>query len=277
MKRFAYGIAALLLASAVFHGTVYLVDDGGWSGPVSWRKPILFGFSFGLTLASLVWVSGRVRLTPRQERWILGPLAVASLIEVALIAAQKWRGVPSHLNFATPTDATISAVLAATAFLGLIPPIVAITYLAYRRLDAPPEMRLAIRAGLAILVLSQFAGGALIANGRVIGLPPEARDLSIFGAAGQLKVPHAVTLHALQALPILAALLALTSWNALVRLRVVWVATAGYAGIVLVAVAQALQGLAPADLTAVTGALLLASVAALLGAGGAALVGIVRR
>lgn len=277
MKRFGYTIAALLLASSAVHLMVYFVDDGGWDGPVSWRKPILFGFSFGLTLASLVWVSTKVRLTPRQDRWIIGVLSVASLVEVAGITVQKWRGVPSHLNFATTTDGVIAAVLAVAAIAGLIPAIIAITVLAYRRLDAPPEMRLAIRAGLAVLLLSQVAGAALIANGRSIGLPPEATDLSVFGAAGQLKVPHAVTLHALQALPILAAILAWTSWQERARVRIVTVATAGYAGLILVAVLQALQGLAPTDLTVTSGVVLLASGAALAGAGLAALARVTRK
>ncbi|MFF0575731.1 hypothetical protein [Streptosporangium saharense] len=262
-QRFWYGVAALLLASAVFHLAVYAVDGGGWAGPVSWRKPILFGFSFGLTLACLVWVTGRLRPPPVRSGPLLGALGTACVAEVALIDLQRWRGVPSHLNFGTPVDTAVSAVLAVTAFAGLIPPIVVIAARAFRGLDASPSMSLAIRAGLAVLLLSQVAGGALIANGRVIGLPPGQTDLSILGAAGQLKVPHAVTLHALQALPALAALLTLTSWDERARTRLVALATTGYGGLVVVSVLQAARGLAPADLTPLSGAVLLASATAL--------------
>ncbi|MBG0813334.1 hypothetical protein [Planomonospora sp. ID82291] len=270
-QRLGYGVAALLLASAAFHLAVYAVDGGGWAGPVSWRKPILFGFSFGVTLASLVWVIGRLELPDSRARWLVGVLGVSSVAEVGLITAQRWRGVPSHLNFGTTVDAAVSALLAGFAILGLIPSIVVVTVLAFRRLDGPPSMRLAVRAGMGILVLSQFAGAALIANGRVIGLPPEATDLSIFGTAGQLKVPHAVTLHAVQVLPILAALLTLTAWSERARTGLVALATGGYGGLVLVGVVQAAQGLAPIDLTATSGALLVVSAAALLAAGAAAL------
>ncbi|MFF5209037.1 hypothetical protein [Streptosporangium sp. NPDC000396] len=260
-QRLGYGVAVLLLASSAFHLVVYAIDGGSWAGPVSWRKPILFGFSFGMTLLSLVWVAGRLRLTSRRGRWLVGALSVASTVEVALIAVQRWRGVPSHLNFSTTADAVVSATLAGFAFVGLIPPIVIMTVLAFRELDASPSMRVAIRAGLAVLLLSQVAGGALIANGRAIGLPPEATDLSIFGAAGQLKVPHAVTLHALQVLPVLAALLTLTTWTERARTRLVAVASAGYGGLIAVSVLQAARGLAPADLTVTSGAVLLVSVA----------------
>ncbi|MGV9771251.1 hypothetical protein [Streptosporangium sp. NPDC003464] len=273
-QRSGYAVAALLLAGSAVHLAVYAVDGGGWTGPVSWRKPILFGFSFGVTLAALVWVTGRLRPVPRRAGALLGVLAAASFAEVALISLQRWRGVPSHLNFTTPADTAVSAALAGFAIVGLIPPILVIAVLAFRGLDAPPSMRLAIRAGLAVLLLSLLSGAALIANGRAIGLPPQATDLSVFGAAGQLKVPHAVTLHALQVLPVLAALLARTVWTEQVRTRLVALATAGYGGLVAVSVLQAARGLAPADLTVTSGALLAASAAALAVAGAAALAGL---
>ncbi|MGW5688250.1 hypothetical protein [Nonomuraea sp. NPDC003754] len=270
-QRFGYGVAALLLASSAFHLLVYAVDGGGWGGPVSWRKPILFGFSFGVTLISLVWIAGRSGLSPRASRLLVGTLAVASLVETALIDLQRWRGVPSHLNFTTPFDATVSAALAAFAIVGLIPSIIVIIVVAWRRFDGPPSMRLAVRAGLAVLSLTLVSGAALIANGRAIGLPPQATDLSIFGAAGQLKVPHAVTLHAVQVLQVLAWLLTLTAWSEAARVRLVAVVAAGYGGVVLVSVLQAAAGLAPADLTVASGVLLVAALAAMAGAGTATL------
>ncbi len=74
LQRFAYAAAVLLLLSSAFHVIVYAVDGGPWAGPVSWRKPILFGFSFGVTLASLGWAAGRMRLTRRAGWLLLGPL-----------------------------------------------------------------------------------------------------------------------------------------------------------------------------------------------------------
>ncbi|MFD1938462.1 hypothetical protein ACFSKW_44010 [Nonomuraea mangrovi] len=276
-QRFGYGAAVLLLASSAFHLLVYAVDGGGWDGPVSWRKPILFGFAFGVTLISLVWIAARSGLGRRQGGWLVGTLSVASVLETGLIDLQRWRGVPSHLNFGTPFDAAVSAALAVVAIVGLIPAIVVVTVLAWRRFDGAPSMRLAVRSGLAVLLLTLVSGAALIANGRAIGLPPQVRDLSIFGVAGQLKVPHAVTLHAVQVLPVLAGVLALSAWSEVVRVRLVAVAALGYGGVVLVSVLQAAAGLAPADLTVVSGVVLVVSVAALAGAGVAAVGRLSRR
>ena len=85
-QRFAYGCAALLVASGAFHAAVLLVDGGSWEGPVSWRKPIVFGLSFGVTVVTLAWMLGF--LHPRRAvAWIVvSVLAVASIGEVALIS-----------------------------------------------------------------------------------------------------------------------------------------------------------------------------------------------
>ena len=48
-QKFGYVIGVLLIGSAVFHTGVLIVTGGSLEGPVSWRKPILFGESFGLT------------------------------------------------------------------------------------------------------------------------------------------------------------------------------------------------------------------------------------
>jgi cytochrome bd-type quinol oxidase subunit 2 len=128
-------------------------------------------------------------------------------------------------------------------------------------------MRLAVRVGLTVLVLSQVFGATLVANAQ----PPTATDLSIFGATGQLKVPHAVTLHALQILPMLAWLLTRTRWSERDRVRAVAAGAAGYLGLVVVSALQALSGLAPTRLTPLSGALLLTSVPLLAGAGVVAL------
>ncbi|MCZ2837610.1 hypothetical protein [Modestobacter sp. VKM Ac-2985] len=50
-------LGALLLASSAVHGGIALVaavDGAAWGGSV-WRKPVLFGFSFGVLLWSVAW------------------------------------------------------------------------------------------------------------------------------------------------------------------------------------------------------------------------------
>lgn len=42
-----------LILSGLLHGVAYLVDGGPWEGPLPWCKPIVFGLSFGVTLATV--------------------------------------------------------------------------------------------------------------------------------------------------------------------------------------------------------------------------------
>ena len=53
--RAGYAVGALLAASGLLHLVVYAVDDRPWEGPLSWRKAVTFGLSFGLTLARRTW------------------------------------------------------------------------------------------------------------------------------------------------------------------------------------------------------------------------------
>lgn len=53
-----YVLGLILVGSGLFHVLVFLFSEGSWAGPISWRKPILFGISGGLTTISVGWVMG---------------------------------------------------------------------------------------------------------------------------------------------------------------------------------------------------------------------------
>ena len=55
-------LGAVMVASGLLHLPVWAVLGGPWEGPVTWRKPILFGISGGLTAISLGWVWAMLQL-----------------------------------------------------------------------------------------------------------------------------------------------------------------------------------------------------------------------
>ena len=57
VNRVCLLVAGILVISGLIHLGVFFVDDRPWGGPVYWRKPFTFGLSFGVTLASSVWVT----------------------------------------------------------------------------------------------------------------------------------------------------------------------------------------------------------------------------
>jgi hypothetical protein len=264
-QRFAYWCAALLVLSGIVHLGVYVVDRGPWEGPLSWRKPIVFGLSFGIALATLSWVMTFIR--PRRLwGWVLiGVFSVASVLEVALITMQTWRGVASHFNEDTPFDGMVfSAMGMLVAMVALVT--VAIAVRALFSLDAPPSLALAIRAGLVLMLVSQAVGVQMIVEGG-----------NTFGADGALKVPHAFTLHVAQVLPALAILLLVTESPERRRIKVVVMAAVGYGLVIASTGLQAYAGRAPLDLDAMTTALALVGLALMLASALLALRGLARR
>lgn len=193
-------ISALLIGSGAFHLAKLAFDGADWAGPLSLRKPALFGISGGLTTWSIAWLMTQLR-PRRYDRALANAIAIGLLTEVALITLQSWRGVGSHFNHATAIDASIE-----TAMLGLILAVtLGIFYLTFRtfRLRAiEPSMVIAIRSGMGLLSLSCGLGILTTVLGEVSIASGTSYEL--WGRAGVLKFPHGVALHAIQLLPIVA-------------------------------------------------------------------------
>jgi hypothetical protein len=234
-QKFAYACACLLLISGTFHGLVLLIDGGSWAGPVSWRKPMVFGLSFGITLLTLTWIVGLMRMRKITGWIVLGVLSVASVAEVLLITMQRWRGVPSHFNESTPFNAAVFSLMGFLVMWVALATIV-ITIRSFWPMDAPTSLAWAIRIGLVLLLVSQAVGVQMIAEGG-----------NTFGAAGALKMPHAFTLHALQVLPALALLLVIAEFTESQRLEIVALAGVGYGLLIGSTLVQAYAGLAPLE------------------------------
>jgi hypothetical protein len=231
-------VGALLLVSGLVHLAVLIGSGGTWSGPLSWRKPATFGLSFGLTLISLAWVASFLPLGDRGRRLLLGALLAASVVEVGLITVQAWRHVPSHFNMETATDTAIARVLAAGGGV-LILVIVALTVVSWRPApEVAPSMRLALRAGLLTLNLALMIGAVMIAIGVLDVISGDQQAAYAVGA--RFKPAHAVPMHGVLALPLLAWLLARTALPERTRTRIVALAVAGYAAVCALSVLQVL-------------------------------------
>ena len=248
-------IGVLLVVSGLAHIVVWAVLGGPWEGPVTWRKPILFGISGGLTSLSLGWAWSKLPLR-RGDAWLAATVAWALLVEVCLINLQTWRGVASHFNRSTPFDSWLSDAM---GLLILWVTLIAVD-LTIRFFRQPTglasDMLLAARAGLVLLVISCLLGIWVSVHGDMrmaAGLEPER-----YGAAGVPKFPHGAVIHALQWLP----LLAWAAWRAGVtepsRFLLVAAATVGTTLIGCFALVQTLAGRSRFDVTPITGTLLAA-------------------
>jgi len=239
VERTGYRVGAILLVSGLVHLGLLVAGGGSWDGPLSLRKPATFGLSFGVTLVTIVWVASFLRLTARARAALLGAFTVACALETALVSLQAWRGVPSHFNVETTFDSAVARMLAAGG-AALIAIIVALTVAAFRaNRTVPISLRIAIQVGLVSLCGSLAVGAWMIARGMVLvftGHPQAA-----YATGGFLKPTHAVTMHGVLVLPLLAWLLSLSPWSERRRLALVLVASASYVLLVaIVAVANIL-------------------------------------
>jgi hypothetical protein len=273
-QRLLYLGGALLVASGLFHVAVFAAAGGPWAGPVSWRKPIVFGLSGGLTLLSLAWV---MTFLPEWRRtgWLLAGTFCLFVPETAWVALQQWRGVPSHFNESTPLDAALfSAAGLLIALIALA--VVALTLGTFVSLRAPSSLAWSLRVGMVLLVAGQLFGYLIVANGTAQLAADTGRDPSVFGAAGVMKQPHALALHGIQVLGVLAWLVGFADWSERRRTEVVLAAAAGYTGLVAVSAFQVSSGLAPLDLSLPAGSALVTSTTLLVAAWIAAFVGLRR-
>ena len=229
-------VGAVLVGSGLLHLVVFAVDGGPWLGPVSWRKPATFGLSFGLTLMTVVWVSGYLPMRDRWRRLLLVVFAVDCCVEVAGITLQAWRQVPSHVNRSTPFDSGVSTVLAAGG--GILVVVLGALAVSAFRARATPSMRLALRAGFVSLLIGLASGAAMIARGVVeVNGGQQQRAYEVVGF---LKPLHGVSLHGVLVLPALAWLLSFTAWDERRRTRIVAVGVAGYGIAIAAALAYSL-------------------------------------
>jgi hypothetical protein len=249
-QRLAYVVGAGLILIGLTHAALWALAGGSVSGAVSWRKPTTFGISFGVTTVTLAWVATYLPVRKAVGWTAAGLLGAAVTYEVAWVTVQRARGVPAHFNDTTPLDERLfigGAVMVAVA-IGVI---VAMTLAALVHTTAPAPMALAIRAGLVGLLAAQASGVWMLLHGlRLLDADadPLIESMGTYGAAGSMKFAHAVPMHAIQVLVVLAWLLSRSGLPQRRQTQLIAFGVVGYAGLVAVALGRTTSGLAPVDL-----------------------------
>jgi hypothetical protein len=261
-----YAAASAVLALVCVVGLV--VDDRVLIGAPIWLKPLKFSISFVAYAVSWAWL---ISLRPTASRllWWCGTVfVIASIIEMAIIVGQVIRGHRSHFNVATPLDATLWSIMGATIVVLWTANLVAVLLLAFQKIGDRPQLW-AIRLGMVISLIGLGLGflmtspsaaqlDAMRANSEVsvvgshsVGVPEGGPGMPLTNwstTGGDLRIPHFVGMHALQAMPLFLLVLSLLATRlpvlrrSAVRLRLVWTFALGYAGLVALVTWQALRG-----------------------------------
>ena len=174
-------------------------------------KPTKFLLSIGVHAITLSWMFNFVR--PERVHAFLPLLAVwvvlvSSTWELGCIGWQAARGRESHFNHRTPVDSAIfmsMGIFATLLVAGNLP----LAWEIGRRpfVDADPVMTAAVITGLLVSCLVGGGTGILMGARNSHGIGREGRRLPLFGwsaVAGDIRPSHFLSIHALQALPLLA-------------------------------------------------------------------------
>lgn len=256
-------LAGAMVALALFSAAAMLVDGREVTGLNVWAKPFKFAVSTAIYSVTLAWLVGQlVRL--RRFGWWAGTVAAVALgIELIIITAFAAVADTSHFNVTTPLHSTAWSVMGSSIVaVWVVTLLVAIAL--FRNRLGDPARTLAIRSGavlaligmgLAFLMtlpqeaqLNDFQG---IAGAHTVGLPDGGPGLPLLGwstVAGDLRIPHFVGMHGLQALPIFAILLELLARrvpllaDGVLRFRLVAIAALTYLAVIGLTTWQALIG-----------------------------------
>ncbi len=215
-----------------------------------WVKPVKFeisGLIFLLTMAVMLWAvarDGRWRRSRAVMGWGFG---VVMMVENSIIALQSARGVRSHMNYSTVTDALLFAVMG--LFIGLNTVIGAWLLALWLRAKTewPPAVVWGVRLGLLMLLLASAEGVRIVMNGaHTVGAADGGAGLAFVNWStghGDLRVAHFFALHALQIFPLVGLALAATKLRSGVQVSALFGFVAAYGWAVWWMFAEAMRGI----------------------------------
>lgn len=201
-------VAATLLAMALLWA---LVDPRLIDGVPVWLKPAKFALSFVVhfgTLAVIVAALSPERQTRRLVTVAGGVMAVAFLGEMAYMIVQAAQAQHSHFNSSTPFHIAMYQLMGVGAVMLIGMPVI-VAHVARGETSLGPATRAGIWWGaLSSFVLTLIVAGYMSnGSGHFVGAPTDpARVLPFLGwstEVGDLRPAHFLSIHALQALPLL--------------------------------------------------------------------------
>ncbi|HQJ35513.1 MAG TPA: hypothetical protein PL156_10150 [Rhodoglobus sp.] len=269
-----------------------VVDPRESLGVNVWEKPLKFAISTAVYAVTWSWLIGQLQRFQRVAWWAGTISAILLLIELVIITGAAAAGITSHFNVSTPFNTVLWSIMAASIGTLWVATFV-VSIILFRNSLGDRARTLAIRAG-ALIALAGMALAFLmtgptaaqlddwqgIAGAHTVGLADGGPGLPLLGwstVAGDLRIPHFIGMHALQAIPLALILIELAARRIAVlrdvdvRYRLVAIVSAAYVAVLAVLTSQALRGqsivapdAATATATLVIAALALAAAAVVL-------------
>jgi len=256
---FRLGLAMAVLFLLACAGL--LADPRQLAGAPVWMKPAKFAVSISVYALSLAWVRARITVWPRLIDRLCAVSAWLLALEWVAIAGQAARGVRSHFNTATAPDSILFGLMGTAIGIVWVASAVIAAALWRERFE-DRTLGTALRLGMALAVLGSASGGMMVsptaqqlAGARATGKLPLTGAHTVGGPDGgpglaginwstehgDLRIPHFVGMHGLQAIPLFALLLG-RRFRERTRVRLVWIASGSFLALYFLLLGQALRG-----------------------------------
>ena len=256
----AVGALMTFVAAASLVGI--FVDPRIITGVPAWLKPFKFAVSTAVYSLTLAWIFGWLLDWPRVRRVVGWTTAVVFVLEVAIIDLQAWRGTTSHFNASTPLDRTLFIVMGSAILLQTLVS-VAVAVALWRQRFADRSLGWALRLGMTLTILGALTGALMTrptpaqleraragerittVGAHTVGAEDGGPGVPVIAWSrdhGDLRAPHFIGLHAIQALALIAV--GLRRWRRpeAVRVRGVLIAAASYTSLFILLLWEALRG-----------------------------------
>jgi hypothetical protein len=255
-------VGVLMIAAAVGSLVGMLADPRVITGAPAWLKPFKFAVSTAIYSLTLAWIFGWLSDWPRVRRVVGWATAIVFVLEVAVIDLQAWRGTTSHFNMSTRVDAVLFSVMGAAILLQTLISVAVVVAL-WRQRFADRSLGWALRLGMALTIAGAMTGPLMtrptatqLADARAgarmttagahsVGGPDGGPGVPVTGWSrehGDLRVPHFLGLHAIQALALIAIVVGRWRRPEAVKVKAVFAAAASYASLFTLLLWGALRG-----------------------------------
>src|SRR5688572_30632904 len=154
-------VAAVMLVMLVPFVVGLLMDPRTITGAPAWLKPAKFAISTAIYSLTLAWVFRALPGWPRMRAIVGWTTALVFVIEVAIIAAQAWRGTTSHFNISTPLDAVLFAVMGTLIVVQTIASVAVAVALWREPTFHDRAMGWALRLGMTLTIAGAATGGMM--------------------------------------------------------------------------------------------------------------------
>lgn len=255
-------VGLLMLGAAVASAVGIVLDPRIITGVPAWLKPFKFAVASAVYSLTLAWIFGWLTEWPRMRRVVGWTTAIVFVLEVAIVDVQAWRGTTSHFNASTPLDRGLFIFMGSAILLQTVVS-VSVAVALWRQRFTNRALGWALRLGMVQTILGAMTGPLMTrptegqlanarAGGRIttvgahtVGGPDGGPGVPVTGWSrehGDMRVPHFMGLHAIQALALVA--IGLRRWRRPeeTRVGVVLIAAGSYASLFALLLWQALRG-----------------------------------